>query len=168
MADNVGEERTIVAGIRSYCTKEELLDSFVIVLCNLKPRTIRGVDSTGMVLCCSDGAKTKVQPVRPPAGCAPGTSITFPGFKSLVSPEAMAANSDLPSISFNRINKAFSKVAPYLQVNADGVAVFKVSTAPPTGKKAPATADVDQQFKTVKFCTPQGPCTGPIPDSTIS
>jgi len=126
-----------------------------------------------MVLCCSDASKTKVKPVRPPQGCPPGTIVTFPGFKSLVGPVASAE--DLPSVSFNRINKAFSKVAPGLLVNEQGVAVLKVSTATPAGKKQPKshtdqqeTRPASEQFKIVEFLTPEGPCTGPILNSTIS
>ena len=46
--------RCIVAGIKSYCNVAELLNSNVIVLCNLKPRVIKGIPSTGMILCCSN------------------------------------------------------------------------------------------------------------------
>lgn len=155
-----------MAGIRKFCSKEELLDSSVIVLCNLKPRVIRGVDSTGMVLCCSDVNKTTVKPIRPPTGCEPGTVVTFSGFKSLVSPD----EPDLPSVSFNRINKAFSKVAPGLLVNENGIAVLKMSTPAPTKKlKGPAELTISAgEFTVVEFSTPDGPCTGPILNSTIS
>ena len=46
-----GEQRTLVAGIKPYYPKEELPGKKVIMLANLEPKTIRGVESHGMVLC---------------------------------------------------------------------------------------------------------------------
>lgn len=45
------ELRQLVAGIKPYYPKEELVGKKVLVLANLEPRTIRGVESRGMVLC---------------------------------------------------------------------------------------------------------------------
>ena len=44
------EKRTIVSGIREFYKPEELEGKKVIVLCNLKPAKIRGIESTGMLL----------------------------------------------------------------------------------------------------------------------
>ncbi|WP_333784391.1 methionine--tRNA ligase subunit beta [Thermocrinis sp.] len=49
------QERTIVAGIAKHYSPEELLGKKIIVLANLKPRKIFGVDSQGMLLAASDG-----------------------------------------------------------------------------------------------------------------
>lgn len=46
-----GEERTLVAGIKKYYTLDELPGKKVLVLVNLEPKTIRGVESHGMILC---------------------------------------------------------------------------------------------------------------------
>lgn len=54
------EERTIVAGIRKYYTKEELIGKKIIVFTNLKPAVLRGVKSEGMLLAASDENKEKV------------------------------------------------------------------------------------------------------------
>ncbi|KKS41916.1 MAG: Methionine-tRNA ligase [candidate division CPR1 bacterium GW2011_GWA2_42_17] len=43
--------RTIVAGIKPWYTKEELLNRLVVVVANLEPRTIAGIESCGMLLC---------------------------------------------------------------------------------------------------------------------
>jgi len=50
-----GEEqpRTIVSGLVNYVPINEMQDRLVIVLCNLKPAKMRGVESSGMVLCAS-------------------------------------------------------------------------------------------------------------------
>ena len=48
----IGEEtRTIVSGIAKYYTPEEMLGKKVVVVFNLKPAKLRGIESAGMLLC---------------------------------------------------------------------------------------------------------------------
>lgn len=49
-----GAPRTIVSGIAKYYTPEEMVGRQVIVVTNLKPVKLRGIESQGMVLCASD------------------------------------------------------------------------------------------------------------------
>ncbi len=49
------EERTIVSGIAQYYTEEQLVGRNVIVIANLKPAKLRGIESRGMLLAASDG-----------------------------------------------------------------------------------------------------------------
>ncbi|MDO8886390.1 methionine--tRNA ligase, partial [Candidatus Oleimmundimicrobium sp.] len=51
------ERRTIVSGIRDFRSAEDLEGKSIIVICNLKPATLRGVTSSGMLLAAetSDG-----------------------------------------------------------------------------------------------------------------
>jgi tRNA-binding protein len=49
------EERTLVAGIARYYAPEELVGKKILILANLKPRKIFGIESQGMVLALSDG-----------------------------------------------------------------------------------------------------------------
>lgn len=49
------EERTLVAGIAKYYAPEDLIGKKVLILANLKPRRIMGIESQGMVLAVSDG-----------------------------------------------------------------------------------------------------------------
>lgn len=51
--DIAGEIRQIVAGIKKFYTPEELLNKNVIVVANLVPAVIRGVESNGMLLAAS-------------------------------------------------------------------------------------------------------------------
>ena len=54
---NLGEEeRTLVAGLGAHYTPEELIGLQVIVVTNLQPATIKGIESNGMMLGvgCSD------------------------------------------------------------------------------------------------------------------
>ncbi len=52
--DTGSEEKQLVAGIRKYYTKEELIGRKVVVVNNLEPATIRGEESRGMILAASD------------------------------------------------------------------------------------------------------------------
>ncbi|MDP8233302.1 MAG: methionine--tRNA ligase subunit beta [Candidatus Saelkia tenebricola] len=49
-----GEERQVVAGIKPYYSKEELIGKQVVVVVNLESATIRGVESKGMILAARD------------------------------------------------------------------------------------------------------------------
>ncbi|MDD5383033.1 MAG: hypothetical protein PHH60_05210 [Candidatus Margulisbacteria bacterium] len=51
IVDIGGEERILVAGIKQYYKSEELPGKKVLVLVNLEPKVIKGVESYGMVLC---------------------------------------------------------------------------------------------------------------------
>ncbi len=60
---DVGEAtgpRTIVSGLVAFCSEQELLNRKVVVLCNLKPRPLKGITSFGMLLCSSNADHTKV------------------------------------------------------------------------------------------------------------
>jgi len=46
--------RTIVAGIKPWYAKEELLNRLVVVVANLEPRTIASIESVGMLLAADD------------------------------------------------------------------------------------------------------------------
>lgn len=51
----VGNEvRTIVSGVANYYKPEELLNKNVVIVANLKPRKIRGIESVGMILYAED------------------------------------------------------------------------------------------------------------------
>ena len=51
----VGEEKKqIVAGIRKYYGPDEIKGKKIVVVNNLEPATIRGVESQGMLLAASD------------------------------------------------------------------------------------------------------------------
>ena len=48
------EERTVVSGIAKHYTAEELIGRNVILIANLKPVKLRGIESRGMILAASD------------------------------------------------------------------------------------------------------------------
>lgn len=65
-----GEERQIVAGIRAHYDPATLVGTQVVVVANLEPATLRGVQSQGMLLAASgEGKLAVVRPAAPvPAG----------------------------------------------------------------------------------------------------
>ena len=65
------EPRTIVAGIKSSYTLEELKGKQAIFVANLAPVTLRGVESNGMILAASDPPIL----LQPDKTCDPGTKI---------------------------------------------------------------------------------------------
>ncbi|MDA3872616.1 MAG: methionine--tRNA ligase [Kiritimatiellae bacterium] len=50
-----GESRQIVAGIAQHYSPEQVVGKTIIIVSNLKPATIRGIDSRGMLLAASKG-----------------------------------------------------------------------------------------------------------------
>lgn len=67
------EERTIVSGIAQYYEPENLIGKNVIVIANLKPAKLRGIESRGMVLAASDGEGNLVLADAP--GIASGSKV---------------------------------------------------------------------------------------------
>ncbi|MCX5707208.1 MAG: methionine--tRNA ligase subunit beta [Candidatus Omnitrophica bacterium] len=52
---DVGDKtKQVVAGIRNFYSKETLIGKYVVVVDNLEPALLRGVESQGMVLAASD------------------------------------------------------------------------------------------------------------------
>jgi len=54
------EERQIVAGIRRSYAAEELVGRQVVIVANLEPATLRGIESQGMLLAASDGERVVI------------------------------------------------------------------------------------------------------------
>ncbi len=66
------EERTVVSGIKNWYKPEDLIGKTVVLVANLKPVTLCGVESHGMILCASDPEDKELAFVSPvkdlPAG----------------------------------------------------------------------------------------------------
>ncbi|MEW6356067.1 MAG: methionine--tRNA ligase subunit beta [Planctomycetota bacterium] len=68
-----GEQKQIVAGIRGHYSNEELVGKKIVVVNNLAPAKLRGVESNGMILAAvaGDGAVVLLVPDKDvPAGTA--------------------------------------------------------------------------------------------------
>jgi methionyl-tRNA synthetase len=48
------EKRQIIAGVKAFYSKEELVGKTIVVVKNLEPAVIRGVESNGMLLAVKD------------------------------------------------------------------------------------------------------------------
>jgi methionine--tRNA ligase beta chain len=66
------EQRQLVAGIRAHYAPEALVGKQIVVVANLVPATLRGVESQGMILAASDadGRLAIVTPEKPVANGA--------------------------------------------------------------------------------------------------
>lgn len=64
---DIGEKhpRTILAGLKKYYSKDELKGKQVIVIANLEPRKMRGLESQGMLLAAASGDDSKVVLLSP-------------------------------------------------------------------------------------------------------
>jgi methionyl-tRNA synthetase len=70
-----GKTRTIVSGIRKEVPREELLGKTVVVVANLAPATLRGVESHGMLLAVKTGTGA-IRVVTTLGDAAPGLAVT--------------------------------------------------------------------------------------------
>jgi len=70
------ETRTICSGIKEYYTKEELKGKKIIVLANLKPKILRGVESQGMLLAAENKETNQCILLTPDKEIKNGTKIT--------------------------------------------------------------------------------------------
>lgn len=55
-----GQTRQVVAGIRAWYQPEQLIGKQVVLVANLKPAMLRGIESQGMVLAASDGSQLAI------------------------------------------------------------------------------------------------------------
>lgn len=72
-----GQDRMIVSGLGHYMQAWQLVNTSVVVVCNLKPAKFRGVMSHGMILCASETYNniTRVEVVRPPENSIGGHRV---------------------------------------------------------------------------------------------
>ncbi len=68
------ETRTILGGIKEAYTPEELVGRKIVVVANLEPRALMGIESHGMLLAASD-ATSKPYLVAPPPDAQPGFTV---------------------------------------------------------------------------------------------
>lgn len=95
--------RTILSGLVNYVPIEKMQDRWVVGVCNLKPASMRGIKSYGMLLCASqkDAKDAGVEPVHPPEGSAVGDRVYVEGFEGLE-----------PETQLNPKKKIFETIQP--------------------------------------------------------
>lgn len=70
------EQRQICAGIKGYYTPEQLIGKNLILVANLAPRMMRGVESNGMLLAASSGDRSKVIVLTTDSDIEPGSTVS--------------------------------------------------------------------------------------------
>ena len=70
--DGTGENRTVASGIAQYYKPDEIVGRSVIVVSNLKPAVLCGVESRGMILAAEDDGGVKIIFAD---GIAPGAKV---------------------------------------------------------------------------------------------
>jgi len=73
--------RTIVSGLVDFVPQEKMEGRSVVVLANLKPAKMRGIESQGMVLCSSREEPREVEPLSVPEGSQPGDRVSVEGYE---------------------------------------------------------------------------------------
>ncbi|MGE4632192.1 MAG: hypothetical protein AAEJ47_04070 [Planctomycetota bacterium] len=71
--DGGEETRQIVAGVRDHYSEDDLKGRTIVVVWNLQPATIRGVESRGMLLAVQDGDVVSL--LGPDNKVAPGSRV---------------------------------------------------------------------------------------------
>merc|ERR1711988_1009060 len=116
--------RTIVSGLVDFVPEDKMLNRLVVVLCNLKPAKMRGVESCGMVLCSSKSEPKEVEPLSVPEGSMPGDRVVVEGEKE-----------GKPDEVLNPKKKVWEKLSKDLKVSGEGFAQWQGNDlATPKGK----------------------------------
>ena len=71
---NAGDERVIVAGLREHYKKEELKGKHIVMVHNLAPAKLRGIESNGMLLAVNEAGKANL--LVPDKKTEPGKKIS--------------------------------------------------------------------------------------------
>ena len=69
------ETRTVVSGIKQWYTPDDLVGKTVVLVANLKPVTLCGVESHGMILCASDAADENLSALTTLANMESGLKV---------------------------------------------------------------------------------------------
>jgi methionyl-tRNA synthetase len=132
--------RTIASGLRAHYKASDLEGRLVVVVANLKPVTMRGFQSQGMVLCAGTDDKSKVEFVDIPAGAKVGDRIECEG--EIPPGSAPEASINLKSKGPN----AWTDIAPLLRSDGAGVACYNGKPLTVRGKPLTAPSLLDSQL----------------------
>ena len=71
------KKRTVCAGLKPYYSKDELKDKKIILFVNLAPRTLRGIESKGMILAAVNEKESEVILVSPEKDIEIGSKVMW-------------------------------------------------------------------------------------------
>ncbi|XP_076842353.1 aminoacyl tRNA synthase complex-interacting multifunctional protein 1-like [Brachyhypopomus gauderio] len=110
---DVGEPapRTVISGLANHFLAEQLQDSLAVLLCNVRPVKVRGVQSQARVLCAVN--QGKMEPLDPPPGAQPGDRVTFQNYPGEAERE------------LNPKQRVWERLVPDLRTDSRGVATYR-------------------------------------------
>ncbi|KAG0170011.1 hypothetical protein DFQ30_002999 [Apophysomyces sp. BC1015] len=142
LGDGEGVYRTIVSGLVRWYPLEEMQDRWVLCLTNLKPASMRGIKSHGMVLCATapDGSKVELLSPVDTSKVKPGDRVYFEGMEGepekVLNPKKKYWETVQPDLKTNDELLAYYQDKPFLIKTASGEAVqCKVATVQGGGIK---------------------------------
>lgn len=101
----------MVSGLRQFVPIEQMVGRLVLVVTNLKPASLAGIESNGLVLCASNADHTLVEILEPPSENVPiGERVSFCGHLG-----------EAPALLNPKI---WHKAKKELRTNAEGEAIF--------------------------------------------
>ncbi|KAJ8328102.1 G4 quadruplex nucleic acid binding protein [Batrachochytrium dendrobatidis] len=112
--------RVVVSGLVKYMSESALENRKVVVLCNLKPAKMRGIESQAMVLATTSSDGATVELLEPPAGSQNGDVCFFDGHKGT------------PEKQLNPKRKVWESIQPNFLTDTEFQAVY---TTPDESKK---------------------------------
>ena len=121
--DGSGTPRTIQSGLRMYLKEEDLLGKYVVIASNLAPRTMRGVESRGMLLAgdYKDADGKDCVEVLDVSWAAPGTKIVIEGADLKAAKKAEITGDEFFSVQIKSVDGVVQIAGKPLM--ADGKAV---------------------------------------------
>ncbi|XP_038059807.1 tyrosine--tRNA ligase, cytoplasmic-like [Patiria miniata] len=113
---DVGEEkpRTVISGLAGVVPLEAMRGRMVVMLCNLKPQKMRGIESHAMVMCACREDPKQIEPLCPPEGSVAGQRVFIEGYES-----------GKPDEELKPKKKIFEKIQVDLKTSSDNVAQWK-------------------------------------------
>ncbi|KAI5609291.1 hypothetical protein C0J50_6293, partial [Silurus asotus] len=106
-----GVPRTVVSELANHVPPEQLQDTLVVLLCNVRPVKVRGVQSQARVLCAVN--QHRMEPLAPPTSSQPGDRVTFQTYPGEAERE------------LNPKRHVWERLLPDLRTDERGVATYK-------------------------------------------
>ncbi|XP_056092566.1 aminoacyl tRNA synthase complex-interacting multifunctional protein 1 [Rhinichthys klamathensis goyatoka] len=103
--------RTVVSGLANHVPPEQLVGCLVVLLCNVRPVKVRGVQSQARLLCAVN--QESMEPLTPPTSAQPGDRITFQNYPGE------------PEKELNPKQRIWERLLPDLCTDAKGVASYR-------------------------------------------
>ena len=125
--DGSGTPRTIQSGLRMYLKEEDLLGKHVVIASNLAPRTMRGVESRGMLLAgdYKDADGKDCVEVLDVSWAAPGTKIVIEGADPKAAKKAEITGDEFFSVQIKSVDGVVQIAGKPLMVDGKAVKTTK-------------------------------------------